>query len=257
MQDFIELAERLADASAAVIKSYHRRQMSVEDKADGSPVTIADREAETAMRALIRETFPAHGIIGEEFENHQPDAPYQWTLDPIDGTKNFVAGSFLFGTLIGLLKDNIPVMGLLNHPVTGHRLVGAAGETRLNGEVVRVRPCASIEDALLLTSTHTSVERFQDAAPFEALIRRARVYRTWGDAHGYFLLATGFADIILDPAMKLWDVAPLVPIVEGAGGTITTWQGGPIFDGTLPAQTSCIATAGPLHETVVTALNPT
>ncbi len=251
MQDFIALAERLAEASAAIITRYYRTRVAVDNKADGSPVTVADREAEAAMRALIREAFPDHGIIGEEYGNHQPDAPYQWTLDPIDGTKNFLAGSFLFGTLIGLLKDGQPILGALNHPLTGHLLIGAAGQTRLNGQPVNVRPCARLEDAVLLASTHVSVARYADMAAYEALTRRVRLYRTWGDCHGYFLLTTGYADIMVDPVMNLWDLTPLVPIVEGAGGRITDWRGGPVIGGM-----GAVATAGALHQAVIRALNP-
>ncbi len=257
MQDTINLAEQMAAASAAIIMRYFRTQVAVDGKADGSPVTIADREAEAAMRALILERFPEHGIIGEEFGLHLPDAEYRWTLDPIDGTKNFVAGSFLFGTLIGLLRGTKPVLGVLHHPVTGHLLIGTGAAAWLNGEPVRVRPCDRIEDAVMLASTHTSVARYADAAAYDALTRHARMYRTWGDCHGYFLLATGGADLMLDPVMMLWDVVPLIPIVEGAGGRITAWGGGPVLgDGALPDVTSAVATAGGIHDAVIRAINP-
>jgi histidinol phosphatase-like enzyme (inositol monophosphatase family) len=258
MQEFIALAERLAEASGAIIMRYFRSGVAVDDKADGSPVTIADREAEAAMRALILEAFPDHGIIGEEHGITQPDAEYRWTLDPIDGTKNFVAGSFLFGTLIGLFQGDQPILGVINHPVTGHRLIGAAGEARLNGQKVGVRPCHRIEDAVLLTSDHWDAARHQNQNmdAYAALTRRAKLYRTWGDCHGYFLLATGFADIMLDPVMNIWDIAPLIPIVEGAGGRITDWHGGPAIAQPITRQTSAIATAGPLHDAVIRALNP-
>lgn len=254
MQEFIALAEQLAEVSAGIIMQYFRTPVAVDRKTDGSPVTVADRQAESAMRQLIMAAFPSHGIRGEEYGDHQPDARYQWTLDPIDGTKTFVAGSFLFGTLIGLLKDDQPILGALNHPLTGHLMIGAGGETRLNGDVVRVRPCASIEDALLLATTHTTVSRYYDANAYNALTRRAKIYRTWGDCHGYFLLSSGFADIMIDPVMHLWDVAPLVPIVEGAGGRITDWRGEPAVQYGEASPYGVVATAGPIHDEVLAAL---
>ncbi len=259
MDNFVALAERLAQISGAIILRYFRSRVTVDDKADGSPVTAADREAEAAMRAAITTAFPDHGIIGEEYGNERPNAEFVWTLDPIDGTKNFVAGSFLFSTLIGLLQHGQPVLGVLHHPLTGHLLIGDGQRTRLNGQPAHVRPCARLEDAILLTSSHTGVIRLRDGAAYDALIRRVRFYRTWGDGHGYFLLATGYADIMVDPMMMLWDVAPLIPIVEGAGGRITDWQGGPVFkslEAVLASGTSAVATAGGIHNTVIAALNP-
>lgn len=251
MQEFVKFTKRLADISADIIKGYFRAGVAADDKADGTPVTIADKKAEEAMRELIMKTFPAHGIIGEEFENHQPDAAYQWTLDPIDGTKTFITGSFLFGTLIGLMENGKPMLGAINHPVTDQFLLGTNGETHLNGEKVGVRPCERLEDATLLNTTHVSVEKYHDMAAYEALTRRVKLYRTWGDCHGYYLVATGYADIMVDPAMNLWDLVPLVPIIEGAGGKITDWHGNEVLGGS-----GAVATAGGLHETVIRTLNP-
>ncbi len=259
MHDFLALAEHLAQISGAIILRYFRSGVAVDDKADGSPVTAADREAEAAMRAAITAAFPWHGIIGEEYGYERPDAEYVWTLDPIDGTKSFVTGSFLFSTLIGLLWRGRPMLGVLHHPLTGHLLIGDGRQARLNGQPVHVRPCARLEDAVLLASSHTSVARYENGEAYDALTRRVRFYRTWGDGHGYFLLATGYADIMADPIMWLWDVAPLIPIVEGAGGRITSWRGGPVFESVervLAAGTSAVATAGGLHDAVIAALNP-
>ncbi len=259
MPDFVALAGRLAQISGAIILRYFRSGVAVDDKADGSPVTAADREAEAAMREAITAAFPEHGIIGEEYGNERLEAEYVWTLDPIDGTKSFVTGSFLFSTLIGLLRRGRPVLGVLHHPLTGHLLIGDGRQTRLNGQPVHVRPCARLEDAVLLASSHTSIARYQDGTAYDALTRRVRLYRTWGDGHGYFLLATGYADIMADPIMGLWDVAPLIPIVEGAGGRITAWQGGAVFESVervLSAGTSAVATAGGVHDAVIAALNP-
>jgi len=248
-QAFATFARALADASAAVILPYFRSGTAVDDKADGSPVTIADRKAEEVMREMIMRELPTHGIIGEEFGTYQPDAEYQWVLDPIDGTKIFITGSFFFGTLIGLLHQGQPILGVINHPVTGHFLIGDNHSAQLNGEPVRVRPCQRIEDATMLASGHYYVGEHQNMAAYEALTRRAKLYRTWGDCHGYFLLATGYADAVFDPIMNPWDVLPVIPIVRGAGGVVTDWQGG---DGV----TSTVATAGGIHAAVIAALNP-
>jgi histidinol phosphatase-like enzyme (inositol monophosphatase family) len=249
MQELVDFAVHLAGVATQVIMPYHRASISVDAKADGSPVTIADRKAEEAMRAMIEREYPEHGILGEEFPFHQPDAEYRWTLDPIDGTKNFVAGSFFFGTLISLMKGDEPILGVLTQPVANQVLVGAGGKTLLNDEPVSVRSCTRIEDAWMLASTHTSVDRYHNADAYEALVNRAHIYRTWGDCHGYYLLATGCADIMIDPVMQIWDLAPMIPIIEGAGGMITDWYGNPAIGGQ-----GAVATAGPLHAAVIHAL---
>lgn len=251
MQELASFAKHLAEGSGAIIRQYFRTSVQIDDKADGSPVTIADRKAEEFMRGEILRHYPAHGIIGEEFGRHNPDSEYQWVLDPIDGTKNFIAGSFLFGTLIALMHQGRPILGALHHPLNHMLLIGAGGETRLNGEKAQVRPCARIEDALLLSSLHYEIAEFQDMVAFESLARRAGQYRMWADCHGYFLLATGYADIMLDPVMEIWDFMALIPIVEGAGGTITDWHGRDPIGGH-----GIVATAGSIHAQVIAALNP-
>jgi myo-inositol-1(or 4)-monophosphatase len=248
---FLPFCRELAEASGAIIRRYYRTQYTIDTKSDESPVTVADREAELAMRALIGARFPEHGVLGEEFGLHNPNASWRWVLDPIDGTKNFISHSFLFGTLIALLYEERPVLGAIHHPVTGDYLVGDGATTWLNGAPVRVRPCARVEDALLLTSSPSGVDGHQDATAYDALTRRVLRYRTWGDCHGYYLVATGGADIMLDPVMAPWDLMALIPIVEGAGGRITDWQGKD-----ASASTSAVATAGMIHDEVICALNP-
>ncbi len=251
MEAWIDFTRQLAQASGEIIRSYFRQPLTVDSKADRTPLTVADQEAERLMRAMIQERYPHHGIQGEEFEPVNPEAVYQWVLDPIDGTKNFVRGTPLFGTLIGLMQNARPVLGAIHNPITGQFLVGDGAHTWLNGEPVRVRACARIEDATLLTTSHWSVFQHQDGPAFEALSKRARFYRTWGDCYGYTLVASGSADIMIDPAMHVWDVVALVPIIEGAGGRITDYYGGD----PLSAQ-GAVATAGPLHDEVIRALNP-
>lgn len=249
--EFMPFARELAAVSGAVIRQHFLSGVSVDTKSDATPVTIADRRAEEVMRALIMQRYPDHGILGEEFGQHLAQARYRWVLDPIDGTKSFVANSYLFGTLIALLRDGRPILGVIASPLLGHVLVGTGDGAWLGERPARVRACARIEDATLVTTDHWHVFRHQDGAAFEAVARRARMYRTWGDCHGYFLVATGGADVMLDPVLSPWDILALVPVIEGAGGRITDWHGGDPVAGT-----SIVATAGPLHDAVLRALRP-
>jgi histidinol phosphatase-like enzyme (inositol monophosphatase family) len=249
-QKIIEFIQELAQASGEIIRRYFRSGVDVETKSDTTPVTIADRRAEQVMRNLIQLRYPEHGILGEEFDDVNPGAEYQWILDPIDGTKTFISGTYLFGTLIALLRDGKPILGAINNPITKQFLVGDGSTTWLNGAPVKVRDCSSIEQATLLTTSPLNVEKYRDGAAFDALARRARLYRTWGDCHGYYLVATGYADIMVDPAMHIWDVAALIPVIEGAGGTITDYYGKDPMSGE-----GAVATAGPLHAEVIRALN--
>ena len=173
-------------------------------------------------------------------------------LDPIDGTKNFVTGTPLFGTLIALLKDGQPLVGAINNPILDEFLVGDGTQTWLNGSPVKVRACESIEKSTLLVTSHWNVENHRNREAFDTLSRRAKLYRSWGDCYGYYLIATGYADIMIDPAMYVWDVAALIPIIRGAGGTITDYLGGDPMAGE-----GAVATAGPLHAEVIRVLNPT
>ncbi len=249
MQEFVEFSKQLATASGEIIKRYFRSDLAVESKADDSPVTIADKQAEEIMREMIMKEFPAHGIIGEEFGNHNESAEYQWVLDPIDGTKSFVSGTFLFGTLIGLMKDGQPIVGTIHHPITSHMLIGTGDEARLNDEPVKVRSTANLRDAVLLYTDFIDVGQYQNGIAFQQLMGKTKYNRTWGDCHGYFLVATGFADVMLDPIMHLWDIVALVPIIEGAGGKITSWNGGPPLSGN-----GIVASNGRLHSQVMRVL---
>ncbi len=241
----------LAEESGATIRRYFRTGYTVDSKSDESPVTVADRQAEERMRALIAEHYPAHGILGEEFGHHQPDAPFQWVLDPIDGTKNFISHSYLFGTLIALTHEGQALLGAINQPIMQDLLLGDGETTWLNGAPVRVRNCDRIEDAVFLTTSHYNVANFQNGPAFEAVAQRAGRYHTWGDCHGYYLVAVGGADVMTDPVMNLWDRAALVPIIEGAGGRITDWQGGDPLYGS-----GVIASGGGFHDELIRLLNP-
>ena len=225
------MANAAADAAGAIIRPYFRAPLAVEAKGDESPVTIADRDAEAALRALILSHFPDHGVMGEEHGTVNADAEYLWVLDPIDGTRAFVTGRPLFGTLIGLLHRGVPVLGVIDQPVTGERWIGVAGEpTRFRGPfggVAGCRPCPRLADAEL---SCTSPDIFTPAtAPRFARLKTAAKRVTWGgDCYAYGLLALGLVDVVVDDTMKPWDWAALVPVVEGAGGCVTDWSGRPL-----------------------------
>lgn len=242
----------LCAVSAAVIEPYFANpDLAVELKADQTPVTLADRGAEEVMRALINRRFPGHGIIGEEYGSENADAEWVWVLDPVDGTKAFAVGCPLFGTLIALLHQGRPVLGAINHPLLKKLVLGDGQTTTLNGRPVRVRDCARLEDAILLSNDLDRPARLQSAAGWAALTSRVKTLRTWADCYAYQLLAWGGADIATDPIMSPWDLLALIPVVEGAGGVITDWQGRPAVTG------KSIVAAGPrLHGEVIRLLNP-
>ena len=242
----------LADQSGDFIRPlYGRADLAVETKGDATPVTLADRGAEELMRKLIRRKFPTHGVIVEEFGNDKADAEFVWVLDPIDGTKSFITGVPLWGTLIALLHRGAPVLGVINQPYLKQFMVGDGVSTTLNGRTVHVRPMTRIEDATLLTSDPFNPSKYQNGEAFTALRQRAKLVRTWGDCYGYLLVAAGLADVMLDPIMNPWDIAALVPVIRGAGGIITDWKGGTPY----PAE-STVAANPALHEQVIKALNP-
>lgn len=221
----IILAERLADAAGAAIRPYFRQKLDIETKGDLSPVTAADRASEAAMRAIIEAERPNDGIIGEEYGRVREDARYVWVLDPIDGTRAFVAGRPLFGTLIALLDEGRPVLGVIDQPVIGDRWVGAEQRpTLFNGEPARTRSCASVGEARVGTTSPQAFSPHTFAA-FERLRAGVRDTLYGGDCHNYGLLASGHLDLVVEAGLQLYDFAALVPVIEGAGGRMTDWQG--------------------------------
>jgi len=247
----IEFIRLLADESGAIIRRYFRSGYTVDSKSDETPVTIADRQAEERMRELICQRYPKHGILGEEYGHHQPDAPFQWVLDPIDGTKNFICHGYLFGTLIALVHEKKALLGAIPQPILQDLLIGDGDTAWLNRDPVHVRDCPSIDDAVFLTTDHYNVANFHNGPAFEQVAQRAALYRTWADCHGYYLVAVGGADVMTDPVMNFWDRAALVPIIEGAGGRITDWQGGdPLYGNGV------IASGGRIHDELIQLLNP-
>jgi histidinol phosphatase-like enzyme (inositol monophosphatase family) len=222
----------------------------VELKADQSPVTAADRGAEELMRGLIAQKFPTHGIVGEEFGTDRADAEFVWVLDPIDGTKSFTAAVPLFGTLIALLHEGQPVLGCIHQPILNQLMLGDGQRTTLNGRPVHTRAVPRVEEATLLTSDPAVIQRRPECKGFQGLMGRARLSRCWGDCYGYLLVAGGLADVMYDPLMNLWDIAALVPVIQGAGGVITDAKGGAPY----PASSTVAAGSAALHREVIAAL---
>ena len=236
----------LAKESSKVIMQYYRSDFNIEIKPDQSPVTIADKKSEELMRTLIMQNYPDHGILGEEFGEHNSEAEYKWILDPIDGTKSFISGVPLFGTLIALLKNNEPLLGVINHPVLNELLIGDNSVAELNDVKVTMRKCEDISAATLLTSDHLMFGKYRNKISFDKLTEHVKLYRTWGDCYGYLMVATGRAELMVDPVMNLWDAAALQPILEEAGGAFTDWRGTPTIHGR-----EAIATNGLLHQAVL------
>ncbi|WP_353570273.1 histidinol-phosphatase [Candidatus Albibeggiatoa sp. nov. BB20] len=223
--EFIGLAHRLADASGTVIRQYFRTPIFVDDKADASPVTIADREAERIMRELIQQVYPQHGIYGEEMGVKNKDAEFVWVLDPIDGTKSFITGKPLFGTLIALLHYGQPILGMIDQPITRERWVGGLNlPTTLNGQTVKVRNCPELNQAILYATTPLMFEG-QDKIAFERLCQQIKLPLYGADCYAYALLAMGLVDLVVEADLSPYDYCSHIPIIEQAGGIITDWQG--------------------------------
>jgi myo-inositol-1(or 4)-monophosphatase len=224
LQAELVLAERLADTARAIARKHFRSPIDVEQKADLSPVTIADREIETELRRLIRAEFPTHGIQGEEFAA-EPGGDFTWVLDPIDGTKSFICGMPLFGTLIALVHGDRPVLGIVESPASLERWVGRVGEpTRLNGQIARTSGCTRLDRARIYT-TSPDAFRGDEWRTYDALSRKAALRRFGGDCYSYGLLASGHCDLVIESTLKPHDYLALVPVIEGAGGKVTDWEG--------------------------------
>ena len=231
------LAHVLADAAGEVLRARFRKPLNLERKGDSSPVTEADRAAESAMAALIRARFPDHGIFGEEHARENAESRWQWVLDPIDGTRAFLAGYPTFTTLIALCLDGAPVLGVIDQPFLRERWTAeAGGVTLLNGERVRAQ-ARRLEDAVLATTSSDYFTPAQ-AAAYAKLRARCASAIAGGDAYASAMLASGCVGAVVDAALKPYDYCALVPIVEGAGGVITDWRGKPLTldsDGSLAA----------------------
>jgi len=266
----IKVANKVADAAGQVTRKYFRHSPSMssiklELKEDESPVTIADKEAEKVMREVIENYFPEHTIYGEEYGAHLPgresgtdEAKFVWVLDPIDGTKSFITGKPLFGTLVSLVYDGEPILGIIDQPVLGERWVGVKGhKTLFNSKEVSVRDCESLGSAYLYA---TSPDMFQGstALSFEHVCTKVRTPLYGCDCYAYGLLSMGFCDVVCEADMKPFDYMALVPIVQGAGGVITDWNGKPFdnFDLSNVEATEVLAAGNKaVHQQALEALN--
>lgn len=235
--DFEAFVDDLATVSGSAILPFFRTALGVEDKSGGrgfDPVTEADRAAEAAIRARIRNTFPAHGVLGEEFGSERLDAEFVWVLDPIDGTKSFITGMLNWGTLIGLLRNGSPAYGMMHQPYTRERFTGDGGSARLrtptSERLLRTRSCARLSDAILQT-TSPRLMSTGERSKFLALEDKAKLSRYGGDCYAYCMLAMGLVDLVVEASLQPYDIVALIPIVEGAGGIVTTWDGGPAQSG--------------------------
>ena len=243
----LDFAHDLAWQAGKVTLSYFGTGVVPELKSDQTPVTVADRQSEERMRALIEARFPDHGILGEEFGETRPGARYRWILDPIDGTKSFVQGVPLYGVLVGLERDGEPVLGVCNLPALGEIVAAARGlGCTLNGRRVAVSSVQTLSEAVMLATDRVSfADHGRDDVYYE-LEAATRFTRIWGDCYGHILVATGRAEMMLDPVMNVWDCAALLPILQEAGGTFTDWQGVATIHGG-----NAISTNGHLFEDVM------
>ncbi len=253
--EFVSFAHSLADRAGQEILPLFRNFGEVENK-DGEgfdPVTAADRGAESVMRSAIESRYPKHGIFGEEFACRPADGPFEWVLDPIDGTKAFICGLPLWGTLIGLKEDGKPLIGMMDQPYLGERFwggpSGAFFRSRQGERRISTRGCSSLENAILGATT-PEMFRGEDADRFHALSSRCRMTRYGADCYMYCMLAAGLVDIVAEASLKPFDIAPLIPVIEAAGGKVTTWDGADAANGG-----NVLATCDPaLHESALRAL---
>jgi histidinol phosphatase-like enzyme (inositol monophosphatase family) len=245
MPDFLDEAHvafglRLADAAGIVIRPYFRQRIDVVDKggAKGTsfdPVTAADRGAEEAMRALIERERPGDGILGEECGEKVGKSGFRWVLDPVDGTRAFITGRHEWGSLIALEKNGAPVLGIIDQPVLGERFVGHSGraELRANGvvEPIRTRECSSLAESIFCATHPDAYFTDPERKSLAPLLAGVRMTRWGGDCYIFAMLAMGHCDVVAESGLHRWDVAAIIPVVEGAGGVITDWQGRPCYEG--------------------------
>jgi myo-inositol-1(or 4)-monophosphatase len=234
--DFSSFVDQLAAVAGETILPFFRTDLEIENKKPEGfdPVTAADRAAEAAMRKAIQAAFPEHGILGEEYGADRTDAEYVWVLDPIDGTKSFISGMVAWGTLIGLMRMGEPVFGMMHQPFTREHFSGDGAAARYRGpggnRDLRVRECAGLSDAILFT-TSPRLMNGADRAQFGRVEEAVKLSRYGGDCYAYCMLAAGQIDLVIETELKAHDVVPLMPIIAGAGGIVTTWEGGPAQGG--------------------------
>ncbi len=249
LHEELEFALSLADESRRILLRHFGSDMKVEWKGDNTPVTLADRGAEEALRKRMLQATPDYGIIGEEFGTASGASGREWVIDPIDGTKAFIHGVPLFGTLIALLEEGRPVLGIIDLPALGERVWATTGQgSYRNGKPCRVSPVARLDEALLLDGSTSTMERLGYGPAWSRLRHEARLHRGWGDCYGHFLVATGAAEVMADPVVEIWDIAPMAVILPEAGGRFTNVLGVDGID-----HRSGLSTNGLLHDRVTEA----
>ncbi len=244
MDEFAALANRMADKAGEIIKTYFRQPFDVERKVDDSPVTIADREVEKALREMIKTERPDDGILGEEFGTEESKTGFTWVIDPIDGTKSFMIGRPTFGTLIALCEGITPKLGVIDQPISQERWIGIEGQqTTFNGQPVKTAPCTDFHDAKIGSTSPTMFQKLTDYGRAWELFETTGNRFSWGgDCYMYGLLASGFVDIVFEEDLSPYDFAALIPVVKGAGGHITDWRGDEL---TLKSKGQVIALGDP------------
>jgi histidinol phosphatase-like enzyme (inositol monophosphatase family) len=246
IQKYIDAATQSLDESRKIIQHYFRRSFVKQNKSDGSPVTNVDILVEDAIREIITIRYPEHGVSGEERDHFNPQASVQWVIDPIDGTKSFVTGFPIFGTLVGITIQSKPIVGIIDAPILDERWVGvSAQETLLNGLPCQTSSVENLERANLYC-TEPDIFKLNQLEIFNRLSEKVQLRRFGGDCYSYGLLASGHIDLIVEGGMKYHDVAALIPVIKGAGGVITDWKGSDInneFDGLVVA-----ASTSALHQ---------
>lgn len=252
MQSFKTFINELGDISGEYIAKNFGRNLSIDYKQDSSPVTEVDKNTEEILRHAIEKKFPHHGIIGEEFGNKNPDAEFVWVIDPIDGTKSFISGVPLFGTLVGLTHNGKPVLGLINQPILKERIVGDCRECLFNGKPVKTSPRTSPEGMTILSSDYRYCSYYHNAKNWRNLEEKALIARTWGDCYGYMLLCRGLAHVMVDAILEVWDATALIPALEGAGASYSDWHGLNNIGNVDGLVASCTAE---LHNKVISILN--
>jgi histidinol phosphatase-like enzyme (inositol monophosphatase family) len=249
-RELLDFAVDVAWRAGKVTLEYFQTQLSIERKRDNSVVTVADRRTEQTIRESIRSRFPDHNIIGEEYGEEVSGSDYSWIVDPIDGTQSFVHGVPLYGVLLGLEYRNETILGVVNCPAMDEMVYAARGEgCYWNGRRARVSTTQNLGEALWCASGAEYFEMVGQSAAWSRLKENTTRYRTWGDCYGYVLVATGRADVMVDPIMHVWDCAPLLPIMTEAGGRFTDWKG----DATIRGG-NAVATNGSLHNSVLAVL---
>lgn len=232
LRDMLDFAHELAWQAGKITLRYFQTGITPDFKADESPVTVADRETEQFLRSAIAARYPTHAVLGEEYGETGAGASYRWIVDPIDGTRSFVRGVPLYGVMLGLEREGEPVLGVVNIPVL-NEMVYAAQDLGCywNGRPCRVSQVSTLKESLLLASAVSGYDDERNLPALQRLIKNVGTFRTWGDCYGYFLVATGRAEIMLDPQMSVWDAAALFPIMREAGGTFTDWNGTATING--------------------------